>query len=84
METRSALYKTLSETKRSSARVIDALVQHFPGRAPVVPAASAPGQPDDTASDVKLSAAVALLAADLGIARQNAVQLEHLEKAVTP
>ena len=44
----------------------------------------APGQPDDAASDVKLSEAVALLAADLGIARQNAVQLEHLEKAVTP
>jgi hypothetical protein len=49
-----------------------------------VAAAVAPGQPDDAASDVKLSEAVALLAADLGIARQNAGQLEHLEKAVAP
>jgi hypothetical protein len=44
----------------------------------------APGQPDDAASDVKLSEAVALLAADLGVARQNADQLGHLEKAVQP
>jgi hypothetical protein len=42
----------------------------------------APGQPDDAASDVKLSEAVALLAADLGIARDNADQLRHLEAAV--
>jgi hypothetical protein len=49
-----------------------------------VAARIAPGQPDDTASDVKLSEAVALLAADLGIARQNADQLGYLEKAVTP
>jgi hypothetical protein len=49
-----------------------------------VAAAVAPGQPDDAASDVKLSEAVALLAADLGIARQNAGQLEHLEKAEAP
>jgi hypothetical protein len=42
----------------------------------------APGQPDDAASDVSLSEAVALLATDLGIARQNASQLEHLEQAV--
>ncbi len=47
-----------------------------------VRAAIAPGQPDDAASDVALSSLVALLAADLGIARQNADQLEHLEKAV--
>jgi len=44
----------------------------------------APGQPDDAPSDVKLSAAVALLAADLGIARRNAGQLEGLQKAVSP
>jgi hypothetical protein len=44
----------------------------------------APGQPDDAASDVKLSEAVALLAADLGIARRNADQLTHLQKAVQP
>jgi hypothetical protein len=44
----------------------------------------APGQPDDAASPVTLSEAVTLLAADLGIARQNADQLEHLEKAVAP
>ncbi|HEY4078920.1 MAG TPA: hypothetical protein VGM26_18470 [Rhizomicrobium sp.] len=49
-----------------------------------VAAAIAPGQPDDAASTVKLSDAVALLAADLGIARQNADQLTHLEKAVQP
>ena len=42
----------------------------------------APGQPDDAASDVKLSEAVALLAADLGIARDNEDQLRHLETAV--
>jgi hypothetical protein len=49
-----------------------------------VAAAVAPGQPDDAASDVKLSEAVALLAADFGIARQNAGQLAHLENAVGP
>jgi hypothetical protein len=42
----------------------------------------APGQPDDAASDITLSEAATLLAADLGIARQNAGQLEHLERAV--
>ncbi|HVV29129.1 MAG TPA: hypothetical protein VHC40_14295 [Rhizomicrobium sp.] len=47
-----------------------------------VAARIAPGQPDGAPSDVKLSEAVALLARDLGIARQNAGQLEHLEKAV--
>jgi hypothetical protein len=47
-----------------------------------VGAAIAPGQPDDAASDVTLPEALALLAADLGTARQNAGQLEHLEKAV--
>ena len=49
-----------------------------------VAAAIAPGQPDDAASDVKLSEAVALLAADLGIARRNADQLTYLQKAVQP
>jgi hypothetical protein len=47
-----------------------------------VAAAIAPGQPDDAPSDVKLSEAVALLAANLGIARENADQLTHLEAAV--
>jgi hypothetical protein len=47
-----------------------------------VAAAVAPGQPDDAPSDVTLSEAVALLATDLGHARQNADQLAHLEKAV--
>jgi hypothetical protein len=49
-----------------------------------VAAAIAPGQPDDAASDVSLSEAVALLAADLGIARQNADQLGHLERVTRP
>lgn len=44
----------------------------------------APGQPDDAASDVKLSEIAAVLAANFGAARQNAGQLEALEKAVTP
>jgi hypothetical protein len=44
----------------------------------------APGQPDDAASDVGLPEIAALLAADLGIARENAQQLEHLEKALAP
>jgi hypothetical protein len=44
----------------------------------------APGQPDDAASDVSLSETLALLAADLGAARQNADQLTHLENAVRP
>jgi hypothetical protein len=47
-----------------------------------VRAAIAPGQPDDAASDVGLPEAAALLAVNLGIARQNADQLAHLEKAV--
>ncbi|HEU4548819.1 MAG TPA: hypothetical protein VFS01_03925 [Rhizomicrobium sp.] len=47
-----------------------------------VSAAIAPGQPDDAASDVTLSEAVALLATDLGIARDNADQLTRLEAAV--
>jgi len=47
-----------------------------------VRAAIAPGQPDDAASDVTLSEAVALLATDLGIARDNADQLTRLEAAV--
>ena len=42
----------------------------------------APGQPDDAASDVTLSEAVALLATDLGIARQTADQLRQLQAAV--
>jgi hypothetical protein len=45
-------------------------------------AAIAPGQPDDAASGLTLSDAVALLAADLGIARQNAGQLSALQQAV--
>lgn len=49
-----------------------------------VAAAIAPGQPDGAASDVKLSEIVALQAANLGAARQNAGQLEGLEQAVTP
>ncbi|MBV9548261.1 MAG: hypothetical protein JO256_01150 [Alphaproteobacteria bacterium] len=47
-----------------------------------VRAAIAPGQPDDAASDVSLSEALAVLSANFGAARQNADQLEHLEKAV--
>lgn len=46
-----------------------------------VSAAIAPGQPDDAASDVTLSEMVALLATDLGIARDNADQLRALEAA---
>jgi len=42
----------------------------------------APGFADDAASDVKLSEALALLAANFGAARENASQLEHLEKGV--
>jgi len=42
----------------------------------------APGQPDDAASDVSLSEMVALLAGNLGAARLNALQLEHLQAAV--
>jgi hypothetical protein len=38
----------------------------------------------NAASDAKLSEAVALLAADLGIARQNVDQLGHLRDAVSP
>jgi hypothetical protein len=44
----------------------------------------APGFADDAASDVGLPEVAALLAADLGIARQNAGQLEHLQKALAP
>jgi hypothetical protein len=46
-----------------------------------VRAAIAPGRPDDAASDVTLSEAVALLAADLGIARDNADRLTRLQAA---
>lgn len=49
-----------------------------------VAARIAPGQPDDAASDVKLSEIAALLAGNFGAARQNAGQLEALEKAVGP
>ena len=49
-----------------------------------VAARIAPGQPDDAASDVKLSEIAAVLAGNLGAARQNAGQLEALEKAVGP
>jgi hypothetical protein len=44
----------------------------------------APGQPDDAASDVALSEMVAVLAANLGAARQNASQLDHLQRALAP
>ena len=44
----------------------------------------APGVPDDAASDVTLPEIAALLAANFGIARQNASQLEHLENAASP
>jgi hypothetical protein len=47
-----------------------------------VAAAIAPGQPDDAAAGIALSDAIALLAADLAIARDNADQLTHLERAV--
>jgi hypothetical protein len=47
-----------------------------------VAARIAPGQPDDAASDVKLSEIAAVLAGNLGVARQNAGQLEGLEAAV--
>ncbi len=43
----------------------------------------APGQPDDAASGLSLSDVVALLADNLGRARQNAGQLEHLQRALT-
>ncbi|HEY0265710.1 MAG TPA: hypothetical protein VGC16_03100 [Rhizomicrobium sp.] len=49
-----------------------------------VAAAIAPGQPDDAASDVRLSEIVALQAANLGAGHENADQLTHLEQAVTP
>jgi hypothetical protein len=49
-----------------------------------VAAAIAPGQPDDAASDVKLSEIAALLAGNLGVARQNAGQLAGLERAAGP
>ena len=42
----------------------------------------APGQPDDAASGLGLPEVAALLAGDFGAARQNAGQLEQLEKAV--
>jgi hypothetical protein len=44
----------------------------------------APGQPDDAASGISLSEAVAVLAGNLGAARQNAGQLERLQRAVAP
>jgi hypothetical protein len=62
-----------------AVRLLDAAAS---GRDPdTVRAAIAPGRPDDAASDVTLSEAVALLAADLGIARQNADQLNRLQAA---
>lgn len=65
-----------------AVRLLDAAAS---GADPAAAAALiAPGQPDDAASDVKLSAAVALLATDLGIARRNASQLAGLQKAVAP
>ncbi len=44
----------------------------------------APGQPDEAASGLALSDVVALLAANLGIARSNAGQLEQLQRAMAP
>jgi hypothetical protein len=49
-----------------------------------VAARVAPGRPDGAASDVRLSDLVALQAANLGAARQNAGQLAALEEAVKP
>jgi hypothetical protein len=49
-----------------------------------VAARLAPGQPDDAPSTVALPEAVALLATDLGIARQNAEQLRGLRASVAP
>lgn len=49
-----------------------------------VAARVAPGQPDDAPSTVTLPEAVALLATDLGLARQNAEQLKGLQKAASP
>lgn len=39
----------------------------------------APGQPDDASSDVALPEAVAVLAADIGLARQNDEQLKAIQ-----
>ena len=49
-----------------------------------LPARVAPASLMTPASDVSLSEAVALLAADLGTARQNADQLRALEQAAAP
>jgi hypothetical protein len=49
-----------------------------------VRAAIAPGQPDDAASGIALSEIATVLAIDFGIARQNASQLEYLQKAAAP
>jgi len=49
-----------------------------------VAAMVAPGEPDDAPSDVTLPEAVALLASNLGIARQNAEQLRGLQATVAP
>ena len=63
-----------------AVRLLDAAAS---GTSPdAVRAAVAPGQPDDAASTVTLSEAVALLAANLGVARQNADQLKDLEAVV--
>lgn len=63
-----------------AVRLLDAAAS---GTDPGVAAALiAPGQPDGAASTVALSDLVALLAQDLGIARDNDGQLTQLEKAV--
>jgi hypothetical protein len=49
-----------------------------------VAALVAPGLPDDAPSDVTLSEAVTLLAANLARARANASQLSRLQRAVEP
>lgn len=64
-----------------AVRLLDAAIS---GADPdFVAAHVAPGEPDDSPSDVKLSKALSVLAADFAIARDNADQLRHLEGAVT-
>ncbi len=57
---------------------IERTIDHVLGKASPI-RSIAPGQPDDAASDVGLSEAIALLAGNLGAARLNALQLEHLQ-----
>lgn len=64
----------INKALESQQRTID----HVLGKASPI-RSIAPGQPDDAASDVGLSEAIALLAGNLGAARLNALQLEHLQ-----